>query len=73
MSHTTMVRIPTTTKVALQELIATRDLDESLGQLITILQRQETKATTPLIPSPIDEETIRAVQGSPNGNYKTCH
>lgn len=40
---TCMVRIPTKTRDALQELIKTRDLEESLGQLITILQRQATK------------------------------
>lgn len=40
---TSMVRIPTKTREALKELAIARDLEESLGQLITILQREATK------------------------------
>ena len=40
---TSVVRIPTKTKDALQEIIAYRDLAESLGQIITVLQRQATE------------------------------
>lgn len=43
---TTMVRIPITTRDALQQLSKDRDLEESLGQLITVLQREATKALT---------------------------
>jgi len=55
---TTMVRIPTKTRDALKQLAVDRDLEESLGQLITVLQRQATQA---LKPTHIDDATIKAV------------
>ena len=62
---TSMVRIPTKTRDALKELSKARGLEESLGQLITILQRQATQA---LQPEPISEETIKAVLAHIEGN-----
>ena len=68
---TTMVRIPTATRDALKELSTTRGLEESLGQLITVLQRQATEAISIPKPTPISDETIQAVlehiTGTKNG------
>lgn len=63
---TTMVRIPTDTKKGLQELAILRCNEESLGQLITTLYRQELDSiNTPALTSE-EVEALRGLLQSPS-------